>query len=103
MYQKHTLLILLLALLLILPNSGKSQVLGACGGGEKAVKAKVEVNEEVVEQKNLVVQPVPLPGQPAIDFELPAVVGNEIKTVKLSDYKGMWRVVCFYPADFTFV
>ena len=51
----------------------------------------------------LVVSPVPLPGQRAINFELPAVLGNDIVPVKLSDYNGKWRVVCFYPADFTFV
>jgi peroxiredoxin (alkyl hydroperoxide reductase subunit C) len=46
---------------------------------------------------------MPLPGDRAINFELPAVVGDNITTVKLSDYNGSWRVVCFYPADFTFV
>jgi peroxiredoxin (alkyl hydroperoxide reductase subunit C) len=46
---------------------------------------------------------VPLPGEPAIDFQLPAVVGDEIKMVKLSDYQGKYRVLCFYPADFTIV
>ncbi|MBN1884817.1 MAG: redoxin domain-containing protein [Candidatus Krumholzibacteriota bacterium] len=46
---------------------------------------------------------MPLPGDPAPNFELPAVVGNEIRMIKLSDYDGKWRVVCFYPADFTFV
>jgi alkyl hydroperoxide reductase subunit AhpC len=25
------------------------------------------------------------------------------KPVKLSDYKGKWIVLCFYPGDFTFV
>ena len=42
-------------------------------------------------------------GQQAIDFQLPAVVGNDIKNIKLSDYDGKWRVVCFFPAAFTFV
>ncbi len=28
---------------------------------------------------------------------------NEIKKIKLSDYKGQWLVLIFYPADFTFV
>jgi alkyl hydroperoxide reductase subunit AhpC len=51
----------------------------------------------------LLVQPIPLPGQQAIDFELPAVVGNDIKNIKLSDYNGKWRVLCFFPAAFTFV
>ena len=28
---------------------------------------------------------------------------DEVKTVKLSDYDGKWRVLCFFPAAFTFV
>jgi peroxiredoxin (alkyl hydroperoxide reductase subunit C) len=43
------------------------------------------------------------PGDRAMDFELTAVVGDDITTVKLSDFDGKWRIVCFYPADFTFV
>jgi hypothetical protein len=43
-------------------------------------------------------------GQPAIDFEATAFVeGLGFKPVKLSDHKGKWIVVCFYPGDFTFV
>ena len=43
-------------------------------------------------------------GKEAIDFEANAFVdGVGFKPVKLSDYKGKWIVVCFYPGDFTFV
>ena len=42
-------------------------------------------------------------GQPAPDFELDAVIGKEFKKVKLSDYRGSWVVLYFYPLDFTFV
>ena len=42
-------------------------------------------------------------GKPAPDFELSAFFGGGFKNVKLSDYKGKWIVVCFYPGDFTFV
>jgi hypothetical protein len=43
-------------------------------------------------------------GKEAPDFEASAFVANEgFKPVKLSDYKGKWIVVCFYPGDFTFV
>lgn len=42
-------------------------------------------------------------GKPAPDFEANAFVGKGFKPVKLSDYKGKWIVVCFYPGDFTFV
>ena len=43
-------------------------------------------------------------GQAAPDFAATAVVDQEFKTVKLSDYKGKKYVVLFfYPLDFTFV
>ena len=42
-------------------------------------------------------------GKPAPDFELSAFFEGGFKNVKLSDYKGKWLVVCFYPGDFTFV
>ncbi len=42
--------------------------------------------------------------QKAPDFKAKAVVGNgDIKDVSLSDYKGKWVVLFFYPLDFTFV
>jgi peroxiredoxin (alkyl hydroperoxide reductase subunit C) len=45
-----------------------------------------------------------LVGNEAPDFEANAFVAGEgFKIVKLSDYKGKWIVVCFYPGDFTFV
>jgi len=37
------------------------------------------------------------------DFETDAFQNNKIDKVKLSDYKGKWVVLIFYPADFTFV
>ncbi len=40
---------------------------------------------------------------PAPDFSALAVVGQEFKTIKLSDYKGKYVVLYFYPLDFTFV
>jgi len=43
-------------------------------------------------------------GKEAIDFEANAFVRDVgFKPVKLSDYKGKWIVLCFYPGDFTFV
>ncbi len=42
-------------------------------------------------------------GKTAPDFELSAFFEGGFKNVKLSDYKGKWLVVCFYPGDFTFV
>jgi peroxiredoxin (alkyl hydroperoxide reductase subunit C) len=42
-------------------------------------------------------------GQKIPDFELEAFQGEKIKKIKLSDYKGKWVVLIFYPADFTFI
>lgn len=37
------------------------------------------------------------------DFSLEAFHENKIKRIKLSDYKGKWLILFFYPADFTFI
>lgn len=42
-------------------------------------------------------------GQPAPDFEANAYFGGGFQNVRLSDYKGKWVALCFYPGDFTFV
>ena len=43
-------------------------------------------------------------GKEAPDFEASAyVVGEGFKNVKLSNYRGKWVLLCFYPGDFTFV
>jgi len=43
-------------------------------------------------------------GAEAPDFEANAfVAGKGFLPVKLSDLKGKWIVLCFYPGDFTFV
>lgn len=44
-------------------------------------------------------------GQPAPDFDMPSTKNIEKlnENVKLSDYRGKWVVLVFYPLDFTFV
>jgi peroxiredoxin 2/4 len=44
-------------------------------------------------------------GKPAPDFDLPSTKNLQTlaENVKLSDYKGKWLVLLFYPLDFTFV
>jgi alkyl hydroperoxide reductase subunit AhpC len=46
-----------------------------------------------------------LVGLPAPDFTLETALGNgkEFGKVSLSDYRGKWLVMFFYPLDFTFV
>ncbi len=42
-------------------------------------------------------------GKTAPDFDTKAYLQGEIKAVKLSDYRGQWVMLYFYPGDFTFV
>lgn len=42
-------------------------------------------------------------GQKAPNFTGEAVVGKDFKKISLSDYKGKYVVLFFYPLDFTFV
>ncbi len=42
-------------------------------------------------------------GQEIPDFDLEAFHNEEMKRVKLSNYRGKWVVLIFYPADFTFI
>jgi peroxiredoxin (alkyl hydroperoxide reductase subunit C) len=42
-------------------------------------------------------------GHPAPDFEVSAYVDGGFANIRLSDYRGHWVVLCFYPGDFTFV
>ena len=44
-------------------------------------------------------------GKEAPDFEATAYMPatNDFQPIKLSDYKGKWITLCFYPGDFTFV
>src|SRR3989338_148156 len=41
--------------------------------------------------------------QKAPDFTEEAFIEKEIKKTSLSDYRGKWVVLFFYPADFTFI
>ena len=43
------------------------------------------------------------PATKAPEFAGKAVVDGRIKDISLSDYKGKYVVLLFYPADFTFV
>jgi NADH-dependent peroxiredoxin subunit C len=42
-------------------------------------------------------------GEQIPEFELDAYHKDKFTKVKLSDYKGKWLVLLFYPADFTYV
>ncbi len=42
-------------------------------------------------------------GEQVPDLEVEVYHGEEFKKIHLSDYRGKWLVLIFYPADFTFV
>lgn len=45
----------------------------------------------------------PMVGKEAPDFAANAYHEGGFRNVKLSDYRGKWVFLCFYPGDFTFV
>src|SRR3989344_5165091 len=42
-------------------------------------------------------------GKKVQNFQAEAFIVDKTKKVKLSDFKGKWIVMLFYPADFTFI
>ncbi|CFX18271.1 Alkyl hydroperoxide reductase subunit C/ Thiol specific antioxidant [Syntrophomonas zehnderi OL-4] len=42
-------------------------------------------------------------GKPAPDFTAAAYGQGKFVNTSLSEYKGKWVLLCFYPGDFTFV
>jgi peroxiredoxin (alkyl hydroperoxide reductase subunit C) len=42
-------------------------------------------------------------GKPAPDFTAPAFYNGKFMNINLSEYRGKWLLLCFYPGDFTFV
>ncbi len=69
---------------------------GPLAASSKPVSAAYVIDKEAPKMQARV-------GKPAPDFELTALIGGGFKNIKLSDYKGKWIVICFYPGDFTFV
>ena len=47
--------------------------------------------------------PTRLVGKKAPEWQTDALVGTEFKTLSSQDFKGKWKVLFFYPLDFTFV
>jgi peroxiredoxin (alkyl hydroperoxide reductase subunit C) len=68
---------------------------GSTGGGERSRSLREESGHRARELALKV-------GDPAPEFELPALVGRERRTVRLSDYRGKKHaVVTFHPLDWT--
>lgn len=54
-------------------------------------------------EERIEVEKHPIINGKAPTFAAEAFQNNEIKQVRLEDYKGKWVVLVFYPADFTFI
>lgn len=80
----------------------KEGCLSPAGGviGETEEQEQQETTQPITEEKQKMTARV---GYPAPDFEANAFHQGTAKQVRLSDFKGEWIVLCFYPGDFTFV
>ncbi len=67
---------------------------------KKPVLEETIIHEEILKEANQFMIKV---GKPAPDFTAPAFYEGKFSNITLSDYKGKWVVLCFYPGDFTFV
>ena len=52
---------------------------------------------------NNVANKLPIIGNEIADFELSSYHQKKLGKIKLSDFRGQWLILFFYPADFTFV
>lgn len=78
----------------------------SCVEPSKGVISTEETSQEKQEESKIEKEEIKMiarVGKKAPDFELTAYHKGEFKNVKLSDYDGQWRLLCFYPGDFTFV
>ena len=76
-----------------------------CASPPKTVVLKEENKKEVNEldiKKEEDVNMIKV-GRPAPEFELSGYHNGEFKSFSLSEFKGKWVLLCFYPGDFTFV
>ncbi len=64
----------------------------------KEIEEKIEKNKEIDMASSLVLRKAPEFKMDAYDAK-----SGHYTVVQSEDYKGKWHVVCFYPADFTFV
>lgn len=71
----------------------KSSIVAAANTEEKEISLEVKKEEQSMIKV----------GKPAPEFSAPAFHQGKFVNVELSEYKGKWVLLCFYPGDFTFV
>ena len=79
----------------------------ACDSGSKPIEEKeviaVNDNNIIKNKENNMSSSLVLRKAPEFKMEAFNSKTGHYTTVSSEDYKGKWSVVCFYPADFTFV
>lgn len=61
------------------------------------------ISSEEIQQEGRNARVTARVGHPAPDFKAEGFHEGVFKTFQLSEYKGQWVLLCFYPGDFTFV
>ncbi len=72
----------------------------ASKAAEFATEAKQEETNVITKKEAISMVKI---GSPAPDFKLQGYHKGEFKEFSLSEFKGKWVLLCFYPGDFTFV
>lgn len=77
----------------------------AVGCKRPEIKKNEPVENEVLEEKVEKKEELSMikVGKPAPEFTAPGFYDGKFVETKISEYKGKWLVLCFYPGDFTFV
>ncbi len=80
----------------------------ACVNGVKPLKKKIKTEElnsntKINQEKKIMSATMVRQQMPQFEMEAYDAKTGHYKTVSSEDYKDKWTVVCFYPADFTFV
>ena len=69
----------------------------------KPVKAEKNVNNEIEREVEAMSSTMVRREMPKFTMDAYDAKSGHFTTVSSDNYKGKWSVVCFYPADFTFV
>ena len=67
---------------------------------KRPVVEATPIGESIVQEAKQAMVKV---GKPAPDFTAPGYYDRKFINFSLSEYKGKWVLLCFYPGDFTFV
>jgi len=98
---KLTLLIGVIFIALMIMPAGADN--SGCVSSAKGPVVNSQQNTPAGSNPAPVTQNVARIGQVAPDFEAGAYHQGGFKNLKLSDFRGKWVLLCFYPGDFTFV